>query len=164
MLGLILLYVGAVLFVNGVGGLGLAERRSVAVLNFLVGALALVAQLISLVRAQTPADYYLVATGFLFTFTYLYAAICGWFDLDLRAFGWFCLFVALTTLPCAWLAFQGPDLRFGYLWVIWGLLWLMFYLAYVPGLKFGRVLPFATIGVGVFTCWIPGLMMLVGHW
>ncbi|MBI2801402.1 MAG: AmiS/UreI transporter [Gammaproteobacteria bacterium] len=164
MLGLILLYVGAVLFVNGVGGLGLAERRSVAVLNFLVGALALVVQLISLVRAQTSADYYLVATGFLFTFTYLYAAICGWFDLDLRAFGWFCLFVAVTTLPCAWLAFQGPDLRFGYMWAIWGLLWLMFYLAYVPGTKFGRVLPFATIGVGVFTCWIPGLMMLVGHW
>jgi len=164
MLGIILLYVGAVLLINGVGALGHAERRSIAVLNLLVGGLALVIQLIGLFRATTPTDFYLVATGFLFTFTYLYGGICGWFDLDMRAFGWFCLFVAITTLPCAWVASQGPDQRFTWLWLIWGVLWFMFYLAYVPARQFGRLLPGATIAVGILTCWIPGLMMLTGHW
>jgi putative amide transporter protein len=164
MLGIVLLYVGAVLLINGVGALGMAERRSIAVLNFLVGSLALVIQLILLVRAETTADYYIVATGFLFTFTYLYGAVCGWFDLDMRAFGWFCLFVAITTIPCAWVAFQGPDVRFGYLWLIWGVLWFLFYLAYVPQRNLGVFLPGATIAVGVLTCWIPGFMMLIGRW
>ncbi len=164
MLGILLLYIGGVLLINGVGALGQAERRSVAVLNFLVGGLALVVQLILLVRATTPGDYYVVATGFLFTFTYLYGAICGWFDLDMRAFGWYCLFVAITTLPCAWVAFHGSDIRFGYLWLIWGTLWFLFYLAYVPQRNFGRWLPSATIATGVFTCWIPGVLMLTEHW
>jgi putative amide transporter protein len=164
MLGILLLYIGAVLLINGVGALGQAERRSVAVLNFLVGGLALVVQLILLVRASTPGDYYVVATGFLFTFTYLYGAICGWFDLDMRAFGWYCLFVAITTVPCAWVAFHGSDIRFGYLWLIWGSLWFLFYLAYVPQRDFGRALPLATIATGVLTCWIPGVLMLTEHW
>ena len=46
MLGILLLYVGGVLLINGIGALGKAERRSIAVLNFLVGGLALVIQLI----------------------------------------------------------------------------------------------------------------------
>lgn len=164
MLGILLLYVGGVLLVNGMSALGRAEARSTAVFNFLVGALALVIQLILLVRAETRLDYYGVATGFLFTFTYLYGAICGWFNLDFRAFGWYCLFVAITTVPCAWVAFQAPDVRFGYLWIIWGLLWFLYYLAYVPGRNFGRALPLTTIAVGVFTCWFPGMLMLTGHW
>ena len=164
MLGITLLYVGAVLLINGVGALGHAERRSIAVFNLLVGSLALVIQLILLVRAQSLADFYLVATGFLFTFTYLYGGICGWFDLDMRAFGWFCLFVAITAVPCAWMAAKGGDLRFAWLWLIWGVLWFMFYLVYVPVRQFGRVLPAATIAIGILTCWIPGLLMLTGHW
>ena len=40
MLGITLLYVGAVLLINGVGALGHAERRSIAVFNLLVGSLA----------------------------------------------------------------------------------------------------------------------------
>lgn len=164
MLGILLLYVGGVLLINGIGALGKAERRSIAVLNFLVGGLALVIQLILLVRAETPGDFFVVATGFLFTFTYLYGAICGWFDLDMRAFGWYCLFVAITTIPCAWVAFHGNDVRFGYFWLIWGALWFLFYLAYVPQRDFGRMLPLMTIAIGVLTCWIPGVMMLTEHW
>lgn len=164
MLGILLLYVGGVLLINGVGALGHAERRSIAVLNFLVGALALVIQLILLVRAESPGDYYVVATGFLFTFTYLYGSICGWFDLDMRAFGWYCLFVAITTVPCAWVAFHGNDVRFGYLWLIWGALWFLYYLAYVPRRNLGRFLPLTTIAIGVLTCWIPGFMILTEHW
>ncbi|MGR8919897.1 MAG: AmiS/UreI family transporter [Gammaproteobacteria bacterium] len=160
MVGVILLYVGAVLLVNGMGGLGHADNRSMAVMNFMVGALALVASLLQFIRADSMADYYGVATFFLFTFTYIYVAISMWFDLDMRGFGWFCLFVALTTVPCSIVAFQGGDRMFGSFWLIWGTLWYMFYLANVPGKDFGKLLPYATIGVGVATCWIPGLLIL----
>ncbi|MCB1748072.1 MAG: AmiS/UreI transporter [Gammaproteobacteria bacterium] len=164
LVGVILLYVGAVLLVNGMGGLGRVDGRSMAVMNFMVGALALVASLMQLFRAETTQDYFGVATFFLFTFTYLYVAVSIWFELDMRGFGWFCFFVALTTIPCAIVAYTGGDLRFGTFWLIWGALWYMFYEANVRERDFGRVLPFATIGVGVFTCWIPGLLVLTGNW
>ncbi len=164
MVGVVLLFVGAVLLINGVGGLGRIDTRSMAVMNFMVGCLALVASLLQFYRAESQADYFGVATFFLFTFTYLYVAVSMWFDLDMRGFGWFCFFVALTTVPCALVTFQGGDLRFGSFWLIWGLLWYMFYLANVPGKDFGAVLPYSTIAVGVFTCWIPGLLILTGNW
>ena len=107
MVGVMLLFVGAVLLVNGMGGLGRVEGRSMAVMNFMVGSLALVASLLQLIRAQSPADFVGVASFFLFTFTYLYVAISIWFELDMRGFGWFCFFVAFTTLPLSFLAYQG---------------------------------------------------------
>lgn len=164
MVGVMLLFVGAVLLVNGMGGLGRVEGRSMAVMNFMVGSLALVASLLQLIRAQSPADFVGVASFFLFTFTYLYVAISMWFELDMRGFGWFCFFVAFTTLPLSFLAYQGGDYRFGTFWLIWGALWFMFYLANVPGRDFGKVLPYVTIAVGIFTCWIPGLLILTERW
>jgi len=164
MVGVILLYVGAVLFINGMGGLGRVDGRSMAVMNFMVGALALVASLLQLVRAESTADFFGVATSFLFTFTYLYVAVSIWFELDMRGFGWFCFFVALTTIPCALVSYQGGDVRFGTFWLIWGVLWYLFYLANVPGKDFGRFLPYSTIAVGIFTCWIPGLLILTERW
>jgi hypothetical protein len=164
MVGVLLLYVGAVLLVNGMGGLDRVDGRSMAVMNFMVGGLALVASLIQLVRAETTADFFIVATFFLFTFTYLYVAISIWFELDMRGFGWFCFFVAITAIPCSIMAFKGDDFRFGTFWLIWAGLWFMFYLANVPGKDLGKLLPYSTIAVGVFTCWIPGLLMLTNNW
>lgn len=164
MTGVILLFVGAVLLVNGVGSTGKIDVRSMAVMNFMVGGLALVASLIQLTRAESNADYFGVACYFLFTFTYLYVAISMWFELDMRGFGWFCFFVAITTIPCSLVAFEGGDNRFGTFWLIWGVLWFMFYLANVPGKDFGKILPIATISVGIFTCWIPGLLILTDRW
>ena len=164
MVGVVLLFVGAVLLVNGMGGLGRVETRSMAIMNFMVGGLALVATLLQFSRAQTPTEFFGVAQFFLFTFTYIYVATSLWLELDMRGFGWFCLFVAVTTIPCALFAFQGGDVRFGSFWLIWGVLWFMFHLSNVRGTDFGKLLPFATIGVGVFTCWIPGLLILTGRW
>lgn len=164
MIGIVLLYVGAVLMINGIGGLGKIDLRSMAVMNFMVGGLALVASLLQLFRADSMPDFFGVATSFLFTFTYLYVAVSMWFELDMRGFGWFCFFVAITTIPCSIVTFQAGDYRFGSFWLIWGALWYMFYLANVPQKDFGRVLPVATIATGVFTCWIPGLLILTERW
>ncbi len=164
MAGVVLLFVGAVLLVNGMGGLGKVELRSMAILNFLVGGLALVATLLQFIRAETPAQFFGVAQFFLFTFTYLYVALSIWLELDMRGFGWFCFFVAFTTIPCSLVSFQNGDVRFGSFWLIWGVLWFMFYLVNVPGKDFGKWLPYGSIAVGFFTCWIPGLLILTNHW
>ena len=164
MLGVMLLYVGCVLLINGVGGLGKIEPRSTAVLNFMVGGLGLFVSLLMLVRAETLGDFFAVATFFLFTFTYLYGASSMGFDLDMRGFGWFCFFVAVTAIPCSIVAFSGGDYRFGSFWIIWGALWFGFYLSSAHQKDFGTFLPYATICVGVFTCWIPGLLVLTGNW
>ncbi|MGE0860462.1 MAG: AmiS/UreI family transporter [Gammaproteobacteria bacterium] len=164
MVGVVLLFVGAVLLVNGMGGLGRVDVRSMAIMNFMVGGLALVATLLQFIRAESQADFFGVAQFFLFTFTYLYVAISMWWELDMRGFGWFCFFVALTTIPCALMTFHGGDMRFGSFWLIWGVLWFMFYLVNVRGADFGKLLPYTSISVGVLTCWVPGLLILTDRW
>ena len=141
MVGVVLLFVGAVLLVNGMGGLGRVDVRSMAIMNFMVAGLALMATSLQFIRAQTSADFFGVAKFFLFTFTYLYVAISMWWELDMRGFGWFCFFVALTTIPCAFVTLQGGDLRFGSFWLIWGVLWYMFFMVNVQGRDFGKLLP-----------------------
>lgn len=164
MVGVVLLFVGAVLLVNGMGGLGRVEPKSMAVLNFLVGGLSLFATLLQFARAETPAQFFAVAQFFLFTFTYLYVAVSLWLSLDMRGFGWFCLFVAVTTVPCAAMSFAQGDFRFGGFWLVWGTLWLMFFFANVLGRDFGRLLPLGSIAIGILTCWIPGLLILTERW
>ena len=164
MVGVVLLFVGAVLLVNGMGGLGRVDLRSMAIMNFMVAGLALLATVVQFVRAETTAQFFGVAQFFLFTFTYLYVAISMWWELDMRGFGWFCFFVALTTIPCALVTFQRGGMRFGSFWLVWGVLWFMFYLANVQGRDFGKLLPYSSMTVGVLTCWIPGLLILTEHW
>ena len=119
MLGLTLIFVGAVLFINGMGGLKRADDRSMAVFNFLAGFLFLFAALLSLARAEATQDYYGVAGILLFAFTYLYIAASLWFDLDLRGLGWYCFFVALTTIPYFTLNYQAGEYRLGTMWLAW---------------------------------------------
>ena len=164
MAGVMFLYVGAVLLINGMAGLNRVEPRSMAILNFLVGLLGLTASLLQLIRAESTEDYFVVATFLLFTFTYLYVALSVWFETGMQGFGWFCFFVAITTLPCSLVNYQTGETTFAIFWIIWGGLWFMFYRQGAAGTDFGNILPFSTIGVGVFTCWIPGLLMLTGNW
>ncbi len=164
MVGLMLLFVGGVLLVNGMGGLGKVEAKSMAIMNFMVGGLALFVALLSLIRAESPGDYFAVCAYVLFSFTYLYVAISLWLDLDMSGFGWFCFFVAFTTVPFSLMSFKSGDPRFGVFWLIWGALWFMFYLANVPKKDFGKVLPYSVISIGVLTCWVPGLLILTENW
>jgi acid-activated urea channel len=164
MLGIVLLYVGAVLFVNGVGALGKVAPKSAAVMNLFTGGIAFIINVVNLIRASSPADYYGVGTGLLFAFTYLYVAISNWYELDGRGLGWYCFFVAITTIPSAYMSFLGGDMRFTVIWLVWGALWYMFYLALAAGKDLGKLLPYSTIAVGVFTCWIPGYLMLISKW
>jgi len=164
MLGIVLLYVGAVLLINGVGALGKVDGKSAAVMNLFTGGISFIINLVNLTHAKTPVDFYGIGTGLLFAFTYLYVAITNWYELDGRGLGWYCLFVAITTIPSSMVSYFGGDIRFTLIWLIWGFLWFLFYLALGAKKNLGNLLAYSSIAIGIFTCWIPGYLMLIDKW
>lgn len=164
MLGVALLYVGAVLFINGVSLLGKINAKAAAVMNIFTGGLTLVLNIVGLIKATETAMFYAGATGLLFSFTYLYVAATNIFNLEGKGLGWYCLFVAITAIPCAYLSFSSGDIRFGVIWLAWAFLWFLFFLLTALEKPIQRFTAWATVIIGVVTCWIPGYLMLIGKW
>jgi hypothetical protein len=160
-----LLFVGAVLFINGAMLLGWVDARSAAPMNFFVGALQILTPTYLIFTANGDADTILAASGlYLFSFTYLYVAINLTFDLDSTGLGYFCLFVAITALVFSALNFTRlADPAFGVIWLYWAFLWLLFFL--LLGLKWegiGRYTGAVCAIQGWVTGWIPALLLLIG--
>ncbi|MCL2308655.1 MAG: AmiS/UreI transporter [Proteobacteria bacterium] len=162
MLGVALLFIGAVLIVNGIGLTGRIEPKDSALFNLLVGLLAFLINAIGLIHAGATSDYLGAAGGLLFAFTYLYLAGVQWYGLKGVGLGWYCLFVAITALAYAALAL-GQDTRVVIMWLVWSSLWFFFFLALALQRSL-RFLPAYTVVVGIGTCWVPGLLMLTGRW
>ncbi|MGU3625935.1 AmiS/UreI family transporter [Comamonas sp. C24C] len=160
MLGVALFFIGAVLIVNGIGLTGRIESKDSAPFNLLVGLLAFFTNALGLIRAMVDADFFAAAGGLLFAFTYLYLAVVQWWGLKGVGLGWYCLFVAISAFAFAATA---GDIRVIFMWVVWASLWFFFYVALGLG-KTLRFLPGYTVLVGVVTCWVPGLMILMGKW
>ena len=71
-----LLYVGAVLFINGIMLLGWLDAKSAAPMNFFVGGLQVLTPTYIIFTANGNQDTILAASGlYLFGFTYLYVGI-----------------------------------------------------------------------------------------
>lgn len=167
MLGLVLLYVGGVLFINGLSMLGKIAPKEAAIMNLLTGGLSLFVCLSQLGRADT-ASVQAAAFGLLFSFTYLWVAYVHLTAQDGRGLGWFSLFVAATAAlvaidriamangwAAAWLAAC---------WVAWSVLWLCFFAIGV----FRRpawIRPVAWLAIvqSIGTAWLPGYLMLTGR-
>ena len=102
LLGLALLFVGAVLFLNGLWLTGRIGDREIAVINIFVGGLTLVVALYSAFGPGADAGSIKgAALTLLFTFTYLWVAYNRFNDVDGRGLGWFSLFVSITVIPVA---------------------------------------------------------------
>ena len=107
------------------------------------------------------------ALTLLFTFTYYWVAWNRWNGADGRGLGWFCLFVAITTVPVFADIFaqaQTPwDIWFGLNWLAWGVLWFLFFLILARGrTQLTRVTGILCTAEGIFTGWIPGYLLLSG--
>jgi len=165
--GIVLFFVGSVLFVNGMAMFGHGDSKGAAPINFFVGGLTLLVNFYMIfMQPFGDESFYFGATGLLFSFTYLWNAINQIWNLDNRAFGWFCLFVALSAAPTSAISFTS-DWRFGVFWASWGVLWFLYFLALSVGKNgrlFTRFTAGATILVAIATCWIPGYFILTGHW
>lgn len=161
MLAVGLLFVGITLISNGYCGLVGVDHRSVALLNLLTGSLSFIINTTYLLRG----DYYSAGTGYLFAFTYLIVGFVYLFNLDMRIYGIFALFVAINTIPSAWVAYRVEgDWRFAIIWLIWGILWFSGFVEYVLAIKIGKPVFYFAILAGIFTCWIPGYLMLINQW
>lgn len=161
MLGVCLLFIGGVLMVNGVGLSGKIEPRDSAPFNLLVGILVFFANAVALLRGFENIDFFLAAGGFLFAFTYLYLSVVQWCGLKGVGLGWYSLFVAINAV--VYTVVVASDWRLAAMWLMWASLWLCFFL----GLGLGKPLPFLpayTVIVGVVSCWLPGMLMLLGRW
>jgi len=168
--GIGLMYVGCVLLINGIGMLQKFDGKALAVMNFFTGGLYVVINIINFTFAtfnkSNISAFYGVGTNMLFGFTYLFVGFTDLFELDGRPQAWYCFFVAVNTVPCSLISFMSGDFRFGIIWLLWGALWLIYWIAgALPKVKLGsKLVPYATLFVGIATCWIPGYMMLANRW
>ena len=159
MLGVALLFVGIVLISNGMCRLYNVDGKAQSVMNIFTGGITLILNVVSIIRG----DYYSGATGLLFTFTYLYVAINGIFNLNPIPYGWFSLFVAINTLPAGYLSLKS-DWRMSIIWWLWGVLWLTGWIETVPKKNLGKFTPVLAVFEGIVTAWIPGFLMLIDMW
>ena len=170
MLGVCLLFVGAVLINNGACTLLKADRKAAAVMNIFVGGLSVFINFVSLVKG----DYYAAGTGLLFGFTYLFVAAIDIWNLEGKAFAVFSSFVAVnavifgiiegfTGIDAAGLSIE-PDIRWAIIWWLWAVLWGSAFFTDILKKDLGRFVPILQVVEGVITAWIPGLLMLLKVW
>jgi hypothetical protein len=159
-----LLFVGAVLFINGAMLLGWVDGRSAAPINFFVGALQIITPTYLIFTADGDASNVILSAAglYLFAFTYLYVGLNLSFDLDSTGLGYFCLFVFVSALVYSGLNFTLlGDAGFGVIWLHWAFLWLLFFL--VLGLKrdaLGRYTGAVCAIQGWITAWVPAFLLL----
>jgi len=162
-----LLYVGAVLVINGLALLGRVGSRDAVPLNLFVGALQVFTPTYLVVTADGDPDTVLAAAGlYLFGFTYLYVALGTLLHLEGTGLGWFSLFVAACALVYAVLnATRFDDLAFAVIWLMWAYLWLLFFLVLALGhAGLTRYTGGIAVVEGVVTGAVPALLLLTGEW
>lgn len=161
-----LLYVGAVLFLNGCMLLGWIDAKSAAPLNIFVGALQVVTPTYLIFTADGDTAQILGASGlYLFGFTYLYVALNLLANLDGTGLGFFSLFVAICAIAYSAIAFNDGDPAFGVIWLYWAYLWGLFYV--LLGRKkesIGRYTGAVAAIQGWVTGAIPAFLLLTGRW
>ena len=167
MIGMILLYVGAVLFVNGLWLLGLAQDREIAAINIFTGFVGVVVAVFAVAQGDL-ASVQLAAYVLLFAFTYLWVAYNQYLGTDGRGLGWYCLFVAITAVPVSLitLANSGGDtflVWLGLNWAAWAVLWFLYFLLLALQRPIQRLTAYVTTVEGVVTAWIPGFLVLNGY-
>ncbi|MER6525223.1 AmiS/UreI family transporter [Streptomyces sp. NPDC001508] len=162
-----LLFVGAVLYINGLLLLGKVEARSAAVFNLFVGALQVLTPTYLIFVADNDPKKILAASGlYLFGFTYLYVGIGLLIVLDTTGVGYYSLFVAIAALGYSFVNFRlVKDNPFGVIWLYWSFLWLLFFL--LLGLKKEALTAYTgwvTAIEGWVTGVIPAALLLSGYW
>ena len=161
-----LLYVGAILFLNGCMLLGWVNGKSAVPLNIFVGVLQVVTPTYLIFTANGDTAQIIGASGlYLFGFTYLYVAFNLWNDLDGTGLGFFSLFVAICAVVYAAVSFNNQDYAFGVIWLYWSFLWLLFFLLLGKG-KAGLGLYTGAVAAiqGWVTGAIPAFLLLTGRW
>lgn len=161
-----LMFVGAVLFINGLLFLGKVDAKGAATFNLFVGALQ-VAIPFCLIATASSTDELLLASGiFLFGFTYLYVGISNLAGQEPAGLGWYSCWVAIMAATFGVteiVKFDEPTI--GLLWLQWSVLWGLFFLILALGYeRLTTVTGVLTVILAFTTCTIPGYLLLLGEW
>lgn len=167
LLGLTLLYVGAVLFLNGIWLLGKIADNEIWVINIFTGGITL---LVALFLAFNPAadagSIRAAALTLLFTFTYFWVALNRYNGADGHGLGWFSLFVAITVTPVAIITLTSATTLWGYwfglCWAAWAFLWFLYFLLLALEKPILKLTGIVTLVAGILTGWLPGYLLLEG--
>ncbi len=167
LLGFALLYVGAVLFLNGIWLLGKIDDKEIVAINVVSGSVTLCVALYWAFGAGADgASIRAAALTILFTTTYLWVAYNRVVAVDGRGLGWFSLFVAITVVP---VAIQGlssaqtvTEVWLGLNWAIWAVLWFMYFLLLALQRPILKSTALFTLITGIVTGWLPGFLLLEG--
>lgn len=163
-LPLSLLFVGAVLVLNGLWMSGRISDREITVINFVTATITATVALLTLLRAEGIVDVRATALTLLFSVTYLWVGINRITGVDGRGLGWFSLFVAISVLPEAFNTFTaaqtGMDIWMGVNWLAWSGLWFLYFLTLALGKDWTRPTAMATLVTGILTAWLPALVLL----
>src|SRR5580704_3046704 len=161
-----LMFVGTVLFINGLLLLGKIDAKGAAVFNLFVGALQVAVPFYLITTAPNTSDILLDSGIFLFGFTYLYVGITNLAGFEPVGLGWYSAWVAILAAAFGItniVKFHDPTI--GLLWLQWAVLWGLFWL--VLGLGISRLTPLTgwlTLILSFTTCTIPGYLLLLGEW
>lgn len=170
--GLTLLFVGSVLFVNGLAVLGKVEPKAAAPINFFVGLTLVLTTGWSIWDVRDLAvdknlDVVIGATGFLlFAFTYLYVGLRNYTDSEWHGVGWYCAWAAIVAVFLAVTNYTRlDDPKFGMLYVLWAILFFCFFIVLALDLdRFAWATGWVTVIEAFITTTIPGGLLLVGAW
>lgn len=165
-----LVFVGLILFVNGLVSLNRIPARSAAVLNLMVGSIQIL--LPTLIMIQAGSDVGLINgtwPSYLFGMTYLLVGINTLCSFDETAFGWFSAFVAAVALYKS--AFSiSADPIFAVIWLAWALMWLCFFVQLSLGIKalgkidLQRFTGWLLVTAGIPSSTVPALFAQNGLW
>lgn len=161
-----LLFVGAVLFVNGLLFLGKVDARSAGVFNLFVGALQTAVPFWLITHASTPDEVLSAAGIFLFGFTYLYVGIGNLAGLPGDGLGWYSAWVAVLAAAFGVVNIvRFDDAASGLLWFQWSVLWGLFWVVLALGVtRLTAAAGWLTLIQSVTTCTVPGFVILLGRW
>lgn len=161
-----LLFVGAVLFVNGLLFLGRIEPRNAGVFNLFVGALQTAIPFYLVATATTPDEVLAAAGIFLFGFTYLYVGIGNLAGHGGEGLGWYSAWVAVLAAGFGVVNIvRFDDTTTGLLWLQWSVLWAVFFVVLALGVERLTVAAgWLTLIQSFTTCTVPGFLLLLGEW
>ena len=94
-------------------------------------------------------------------------ALNAFLTLGGRAFGWYCLFVAITAPAAGYYTFVDAtattaSIWLGIDWFAWCVLWFLFFLLLALDRPIARVTGMLAILEGIGTAWVIGFLLLEG--
>ncbi|WP_342615492.1 AmiS/UreI family transporter [Peribacillus frigoritolerans] len=161
-----LMYVGAVLFINGIMLLGKIDNKSAGIFNLFVGSLQVFTPIYLIVTSNGDAWTIFSASGlFLFGFTYLYVGISNLTNASNSGIGYYSLWVAILAIGFACVNFfHFEDIPFAIIWLMWSFLWTLFYLLLAKGKDIATYTGWIAFTQSWITATIPAFLSMTGIW